>query len=71
MTTTTTKTFHVRGFHCSGCSDNLSQALSHLEGVIRARARFGDGSVEVRYDADRVSDDTIRDLIAKSGFEVD
>jgi len=66
---TTTKTFTVRGFHCSGCSDNLSRALSNLEGVIRARASFDDGTVEVRYDTDRVTDEDIRNQIARSGFE--
>ncbi len=71
MTTTTTTTFAVRGYHCSGCSDNLSKALGNLDGVIRARASFDDANVEVRYDADRVSEGDLRDQIAKSGFEAD
>lgn len=71
MATTTTKTLTVKGFHCSGCSDNLSKALGNLDGVIRARASFDDSNVEVRFDADRVSEQHIRDQIAKSGFEAD
>ncbi len=69
MATTTTKTLGVSGFHCSGCSDNLSRALSNLDGVIRVRASFDDATVEVRYDADRVSEQDIRDQISRSGFE--
>lgn len=69
--TTTTRTLGVNGFHCSGCSDNLSKALGNLDGVIRARASFDDANVEVRYDEGRVSELDIRDQIAKSGFEAD
>lgn len=71
MATMTTKTLNVQGFHCSGCSDNLSKALGNLDGVIRARASFDDANVEVRFDLDRVSERDLRDQIAKSGFEAD
>lgn len=71
MATTTSKTFAVRGFHCTGCSDNLSSALGSLDGVIRARADFDKGQVEVRFDSDRVSEQDVRDRIAASGFEAD
>jgi len=71
MATTTSKTFTVRGFHCSGCSDNLSSALGKLDGVIRARADFEDGQVEVRYDSERVSEQEVKDRISASGFEAD
>jgi copper chaperone CopZ len=69
MATITTRTLGVNGFHCSGCSDNLTKALSNMDGVIRARASFDDASVEVRYDEDRVSEQDIRDQIARSGFD--
>jgi len=71
MTTTKSDTFTVQGFHCSGCSDNLSTALNNLDGVIRASAEFEGGRVQVRYDADRVSEQNIRDRISASGFEAD
>jgi len=68
---TTKNTFTVKGFHCSGCSDNLSTALNNLEGVIRADAEFEGGQVHVRYDSDRVSEQDLRDRISASGFEAD
>jgi len=71
MATTTTRTLGVTGFHCSGCSENLSKVLGNLDGVIRARASFDDANVEVRFDTDRVSEGDLRDQIAKSGFEAD
>jgi copper chaperone CopZ len=65
MTTTTSATFTVRGF------DNLAKALRNLDGVIRARASFDDANVEVRFDADRVSEQDLRDQITRAGFEAD
>lgn len=69
MATTTTRTFPIRGFHCSGCADNLGQSLNRLEGVIRADADYDQAMVEVRFDPDRVSDDDIHSQIRASGFE--
>lgn len=71
MTTATSKTFTVRGFHCSGCAENLSSALGNLDGVIRARADFEDGQLEVRFDAERVTEDDVRDRITATGFQAD
>ena len=69
MATATTTTFRIRGFHCSGCSDNLGKALERLEGVIRARGDYDAATVEVRYDPDRVSEDDLKERIRASGFE--
>ena len=67
----TSMTFTVRGFHCGGCAENLSTALDNLEGVIRVKADFEDSRVEVRFDADRVSEQDVRDRITATGFEAD
>lgn len=69
MATATTTTFRIRGFHCSGCSDNLGRALEKLEGVIRARGDYEAATVEVRFDSDRVGEDDLRERIRASGFE--
>ena len=69
MTTTVTKTIKVQGFHCTGCADNLGSALNNLEGVIRARADYDVGQVEVRFDPDRVTEDDVLEQIRTTGFE--
>ncbi len=71
MATATLKTFKVRGFHCTGCSDNLGSALTNLDGVIRARADFEAGQVDVRFDPDRVTEDDVKARIRASGFDPD
>ena len=71
MATAISKTVLVRGFHCSGCADNLGSAVSNLDGVIRARVDYEVGQVEVRFDPDRVSEDDVRERIRASGFAHD
>ena len=69
MATATSKTIKIQGFHCSGCADNLGSALNNLDGVIRARADYEVGQVEVRFDPDRVTEDEVIEQIRTSGFD--
>ena len=69
MATTTTKQYQIRGFHCTGCADNLGRSLNGLEGVVRAEADYDQAIVEVRFDPERVSDDDIHTRIRASGYE--
>ncbi len=69
MATATSKTIKIQGFHCSGCADNLGSALNNLDGVIRARADYEVGQVDVRFDPDRVTEDDVREQIRTSGFD--
>ncbi len=69
MATTTTKQYQIRGFHCSGCADNLGRSLARLEGVVKAEADYDQAMVEVRFDPDRVGDDVIHTQISSAGFE--
>ena len=69
MATTTTKQYQIRGFHCSGCADNLGSVLARMEGVVKANANFDQAIVDVRLDPERVSDDDIHTQIRAAGFE--
>lgn len=69
MTTAISKTITVQGFHCTGCADNLGSALNNLDGVIRARADYDVGQVEVRFDPDRVTENDVLEQIRATGFE--
>lgn len=69
MANTTEKIFEVRGFHCTGCADNVGRALLTLEGVIRAHADYETGRVKVRFDSDRVTEEAIRERIRSAGFD--
>jgi Cu2+-exporting ATPase len=69
MATATTKQYRIRGFHCSGCADNLGRSLARLEGVVKADADYDQAIVEVRFDTERVSDHDIHAQIRATGFE--
>lgn len=69
MTEIRTTIYPVRGFHCSGCADDLGESLSRIEGAIKAEADFEAAKVEVRFDPARVSDNDVRAGIRAAGFE--
>ncbi len=69
MATTTTRQYQIRGFHCSGCADNLGRSLARLEGVVKADADYDQAMVEVRFDPERVGDEDVHAQIRANGFE--
>ncbi|GIU92081.1 MAG: hypothetical protein KatS3mg011_0987 [Acidimicrobiia bacterium] len=69
MANTVEMIIEVRGFHCTGCADNLGRALASLDGVIRAHADYETGRVRVRFDSDRVAEEVIRERIRVAGFD--
>ncbi len=66
---TTSKTFNIKGFHCTGCADNVSQSLASQEGVIKVDADYAQARVEVRFDSDRITEESIIEQIHQAGFE--
>lgn len=67
--TTATKTFNIKGFHCTGCADNVSRSLGAQEGVIKVDADYEYAKVEVRFDSERITEERIIDQIRRAGFE--
>ena len=63
------KTLSVAGMSCGGCEQNVTNALTNLDGVNRVEADHEDDSVEVVAD-DSVSDDDVRAAIEQAGYEV-
>lgn len=66
---TTSKTFNIKGFHCTGCADNVGRSLGGQEGVIRVDADYEQARVEVRFDSDRITEENIIEQIELAGFE--
>ena len=67
--TTTSKTFKINGFHCSGCADNVNRSLGSQEGVIKVDADYEQAQVDVRFDSERITEETIVEQIRLAGFE--
>ncbi len=60
----------VSGMDCANCELRLETALSHVEGVMRSKADYKEGSVSLMIDPAKVTEDSIRTSIRTTGFEV-
>jgi len=64
----TEKTFNVEGMSCGHCKAAVEEELGRLSGVERSNADFEKGTVEVRYDEDRVMVEDIRAAVEEAGY---
>lgn len=63
------KTLAVSGMSCSGCEDNVTDALEQLDGVSAAEADHERDEVTVTLEGD-VSDEELADTVSAAGYEV-
>ena len=52
-------TLQVKGMYCASCAMGVEAQLKRVEGVIDADVSYKTGKCTVRYDADKVSAETI------------
>ena len=62
------RTIAVAGMTCTGCENNVENALKNVPGVRRVEADHGDESVEVVVEDD-VDDQRIGDAVYDAGYE--
>lgn len=62
------RTFHVVGMHCSNCAMQIEGMEDDLEGVIRVRASYQKGLVEVEFDETKVSQSQIFENVKAKGY---
>lgn len=63
------KTVSVSGMSCTGCEENVENALRNLDGVTRVDANHTSESVKVVADED-VEDDDIHAVIEQAGYDI-
>ena len=63
------ETIAVSGMSCTGCEQNVEQALKNLEGVSRVEADHQGETVEVVVDDD-VADEDVHAAIEQAGYDV-
>jgi copper chaperone len=62
------KTFNVPDMNCGHCKAAVEDELNKLSGVKRSNADFEKGTVEVRYDEDRVTIEDLKGAIEEAGY---
>ena len=65
-----TITLNVNGMKCGGCEKQIHEALLATAGVASAQASHKAATVEVEYDDDAVTVETLKKTIRDQGFEV-
>ncbi|HZJ18686.1 MAG TPA: heavy-metal-associated domain-containing protein [Patescibacteria group bacterium] len=64
-----TKKFKITGMHCSSCAMNIDGELEDTEGVKEAKTSFAKQTVEVEYDANKLNDKKITEIIKTAGYD--
>lgn len=62
------RTYKIEGMSCGHCEAAVEGELGRLPGLERSNADFERGTVEVRYDGDRVSADDIGAAVEEAGY---
>jgi len=60
----------VKGMTCEGCENAVIRSLGRLDGVIETQASHEEELVTVRFNADAVSSDQIKEAITRVGYTV-
>ena len=63
------RTITVEGMSCTGCEQNVTNALTNVEGVRRADADHETGEVDVVV-SDEMDEDTLASAIHDAGYDV-
>jgi P-type Cu+ transporter len=65
------RTIAVKGMHCAACSTRIEKVVRGMEGVESAAVNLATESMELAWDADRVSYDQIATRVKELGFELE
>ena len=60
--------FDVTGMSCSACSANVQRAVSHVQGVKDVSVNLLSANMNVVYDAEKTSADTIISAVLAAGY---
>jgi copper chaperone len=63
----TEKTFTIQGMSCGGCVNSLTRVLKSVPGIEPLKIEVG--KAHLRLD-DRATTQTVKDAVARAGFEV-
>ena len=65
-----TKVFNVNGMHCPSCEMLIRDSLEETNGISNAEASHKENKVNVEFDDTKISENRIKEIITKEGYEV-
>jgi len=66
---TTKKTFAIQGMHCASCVMLIEQSLQKVPGVKKATVNLATNKATVDFDAELVTDETIKSAVEGAGYQ--
>lgn len=63
-------TLNVQGMSCGHCVNSIEGSVGKLNGVASVKVHLGNGTVDVEFNADDVTLDTIKETIDDQGYDV-
>jgi len=60
--------FKISGMHCTSCAMNIDGGLEDTDGVIESNTNYARQQTEVKFDADKVSENKIVEIIKEVGY---
>ena len=63
-------TLRIVGMHCDGCAERIHGLVSREPGVHGAEVSFAQGTAQVRFNAHRIDEVRLREIIEAGGFRV-
>ncbi|HLR66844.1 MAG TPA: copper chaperone CopZ [Virgibacillus sp.] len=63
-------TLQVQGMSCGHCVNSIEGSVGKLNGVKSVKVHLDNGTVEIEFDANSVSLETIKEEIEDQGYDV-
>lgn len=63
-------TLHVQGMSCNHCIKAIEGSVGELKGISNVKVHLDNGTVDVEYNANEVTLDTIKETIDDQGYSV-
>ena len=66
--TNNSSTLIVNGMACAACAARIEKRMRRLDGVDLCNVNLASGRAQIRYDAEKLNEETICDTINRMGF---
>ncbi len=60
---------NIYGMHCTSCTFNIDGELEDTKGIKESKTNYATQTAEIVYDPIKVSEQTIRSVIKKLGYD--
>jgi copper chaperone len=70
MVSMSTIKLSIEGMSCQGCADSLTRRLTNEPGVSNFTVSFERKSADVEYDATKISETGLSEVVKEAGFSV-